>query len=185
MFTVAAVLAFLKNNWLPIAIGIACLSLMGYIWVIKTERDHYKSQVVELKLQIKKNSEITSQLETSNQELTEKYKNSLKNQFALQSTQGEVAAERIKKDEASKHIAVSPDTISLFNGLKPPAQATPVTKSGDAPEAGTAQKTLNQLLEVSNFNDSNHLKCIATVEMWQEFWLDYTMRYEAITNVAH
>lgn len=181
----AAALTFLRANWLPIVIGVACLSLMGYIWVIKAERDHYKNQVVELKLEIKKNNEITEQLETSNKQLTAKYREALKNQFALQTTQGEVVAERIKKDEASKTIAISPDAVSLFNGLKPAAEATPVPKSGDVREAPAAEKTLNALLLVTNFNDTNHLKCIATVEMWQEFWREFDERYRAIVDVSH
>jgi hypothetical protein len=162
----------------------ACLGLMGYIGVIKMERDHARKEVISLKLQIQKNAAITSQLEDSNKELTAKYHEALKNQFALQSAQGEASIERIKKDEASKHITVSPDIVSLFNGLKPPAQATPVAKSGDDGKAAALEKTLNDLLQVVSVNDANHNKCIAQVEMWQEFWRDYEERYRAIVNVS-
>lgn len=182
----APILLFLRANWIPISIGVACLALMGYIKVLHMEIDHYKGQVVELKQVIQKNAETEEQLQIANKGLTEKYKQALKNQFAMQDSQGQIVAERIKKNEASKHIPLDAELIGLFNGLKPAPPAAPTAVRGDAPnpspdqEAVVPEKTLNDLLQVAAYNDNNHAKCIAQVQMWQEFWKDYEMNYKAI-----
>lgn len=177
-------LLFLKKYWLPILLGVAALSLMGYIKVLHLEIDHYKEKAQEYEAVIAANNEKTTELEVAAAAQTQKYKEALHNQFALQQAAGEVAAQRIKNDAESKAIVVSPNVVGLFNGLKPAAQVPTTTITGDAGTASTTEKTLNDLLAVSNENDNNHLKCIKQVEAWQGFWKDWSMKYTSIVNAV-
>lgn len=195
MLPLAPILMFLKANWIPIAIGVACLALMGYIKVLHLEIDHYKAKSVQMQLAIDAAAVKEKQLEVAAEQITIKYKESLANQFALQDAQGQVIHERIKKNAEANSTHISPDIVSLFNSSKPTLKLKDpaITKQGDVartgpdpndtgpPESGPQayEHTLAELLDVSAINDKNHAKCIDTVHEWQGFWRDYTMNYKA------
>ena len=193
------ILLFLKANWIPIAIGIACLSLMGYIKVLHMEINHYKEEVVSLQLEKKAAAAKTAQLEQNAANISQMYHDSLKNQFALQDSQGQAVRERIAKNETSKHVILDSDIIGLFNGSKPSLKLKDpaITVKGNDGRPGTStedrgsaeyeaplayEHTLNELLDIAAYNDGNHLKCISTVREWQRFWTDYTESYGAVSN---
>lgn len=182
-------LTFLKANWKWIVPVVAALGLLAYIKILHMEINHYKAEAATAKAAIAANGELEEQLNQAFNEMSKKYHDSLKNQFALQDSQGQAVRERIAKNEASKHVPLDADLIGLFNGLKPTPGPVATAKPGDDGKAAAAQeavKTLNDLLVVSAENDENHLKCIATVEQWQTFWKEFEMTYKArVSNDQH
>lgn len=197
----ALVIPFLKTWWKVILPIVLLLAALGYVKILHMEIDHYKEKVVTLELAIDKANKQQKQLEDNAVVLTNRYKESLSNQFKLQEAQGQVIHERIKKNEESKRIVISDDIISLFNDSKPriklkipadtikgdDARTTSITNNSKPPtgeEASTLayEHTLNELLDISAYNDANHVKCIATVKEWQSFWTDYESTYKAVAN---
>lgn len=182
MGLITLALGFLKANWKWVVPVVAALGLLIYIKILHMEINHYKAEVVAARAAIAANGELEEQLNQAFNEMSKKYHDSLKNQFALQDAQGQAVRERIAKNEASKHVPLDADLIGLFNGLKPSPGPVATAKPGDDGKATTPQEavsTLNDLLVVSTENDENHLKCIATVEKWQEFWKEFEMKYKA------
>jgi hypothetical protein len=189
-------LGFLKQYWLPIAIGVACLALMGYVKVLHMEIDHYKAKAVTMQLAIDAAAVKEKQLEVAAAQITTKYHESLANQFKMQDAQGQAIHERITKNETAKHIVIPPDVLRLFNDSKPSLKlkdpATTVKRNDGRPspveedprfadDAPLAyEHSLSELLDISAYNDGNHVKCIATVHEWQHFWIDYTETYKAV-----
>jgi hypothetical protein len=198
MWTLPLALQFLKANWIPVVIGVACLALMGYIGVLHLEINHYKSEVVALQLEKKAAAAKTAQLEANAENITKMYHESLANQFKLQDAAGTAVHERIVKNEASKHVILDSDIVGLFNSSKPSLKLKDTTNpiKGNAGRPSSIEEdpryadeaplayehTLNELLDISAYNDSNHLKCIGVVHEWQNFWKDYTESYGAVSN---
>ena len=192
MLIALAILKFLKANWIPVAIGVACLALMGYIKVLHLEIEHYKAKEVKLQLAVDAANVKEKELEQAATQLTAKYHESLANQFKLQDAAGAAIHERIVKNAEANSTRISPDIIQLFNSSKPPiklkdpagakqgndARASPNTDDSE-PATQAYEHTLAELLDVSASNDKNHAKCIDTVHEWQNFWTDYTMNYKA------
>jgi len=179
-----AILAFLKQFWLPITIGACALGLLGYIKVLHVEINHYKAQAVKYEQQIKEADEDRKQLEANASEISKKYHESLANQFAVTSKAKVATQKRIANDQETARIVLSPNAVSLFNSSKPEAdkQESPGAEPADVGGTGTAEATLNQLLQISAENDANHRMCIATVHEWQHFWSDFTSSYGAVVN---
>jgi len=185
-------LQFLKANWIPIAIGVACLALLGYIKVLHLEIDHYKAKSVQMQLAIDAAATKEKQLEVAAEQISTKYHESLANQFKLQDAAGAAVHERITKNAEANSTHISSDIVSLFNSSKPTlvikdpaatkqgndARASPNTDDSE-PATQAYEHTLAELLDVSASNDKNHAKCIDTVHEWQNFWTDYTMNYKA------
>jgi len=200
MLIALAILKFLKANWIPVAIGVACLALMGYIKVLHLEIEHYKAKEVKLQLAVDAANVKEKELEQAATQLTAKYHESLANQFKLQDAAGAAIHERIVKNAEANSTRISPDIIQLFNSSKPPtklkdpagakqgndARSTPIEEDprySSGYEAPLAyEHTLAELLDVSAYNDGNHEKCIDTVHEWQKFWRDYTMAYKAVAT---
>lgn len=179
-----AALLFLRLNWKWLAPVVLALGLLGYIKVLHLKIDHYKAEAVAAKAAIAANGELEEQLQAAYSEMSKKYHEAVKNQFALQDSQAATVIERIKKDETSKHVPLTDNDISLFNSLKPAPSVITRTESGNvSPTAPTEEAvTLNRLLLVSAENDANHLKCIIVVEKWQTFWKEFSMAYMAAVN---
>jgi hypothetical protein len=176
----AIALPFLKTWWKVIVPIVLLLLALGYVKVLHMEIDHYKTQVIELKLAEAATREKNTLLEHAATELSKKYARQLENQLLEKQKQAKLTQERIKRDEESKRIALSSSIVSLFNDSKPDGGPVAETVRSDVGGTSAAEKTLNQLLQVSAENDTNHTNCIATVKEWQNFWADYQRSVNAI-----
>jgi len=200
----ALVLPFLKTWWKVILPIVLLLMALGYVKVLHMEIDHYKAKTVSMQLAIDAAAVKEEALEVAAAQITTKYHESLANQFKMQDAAGAAIHERIVKNEEANRHRISADIVSLFNDSKPrlklkdPAAAVkgndarPATIEEDPRQvSGGAEllveappqayeHTLAELLDVSAYNDNNHVKCIDTVREWQHFWTDYTENYKAV-----
>lgn len=176
----AALLLLLKTNWKPILIGLAVLMLLGYIQTLRLEVKHYKSSAIEAKQELK-DAQITAKAEHDRQTaeadaITKAHLDTLRRKGdEIMKGYNDVVT-KIKAHEASKHVIITPDVVSLFNestGNKP--TSAPEAKPANDGKTSTTETTLNQLLVVTAENNANHLKCIAQVEEWQAFWEAYAI----------
>jgi len=172
-----------KSNWKIVLIGLAIVSLVGYIGFLKWEVRHYKTAFQDAKAELAAAAHREEQLEAANAGITRKYEESLKDQNALVDMAMNAIGERIKKDEELARIKLSPNAARLFNQSKrDPSAKTAEAKQGDVgkastPDAGTYSTgqniPLTDIFIVVAQNDANHWKCVKQVEMWQNFWGDY------------
>jgi len=195
---IVEVLAFLKNNWKWIALGLAIASLVAYIEIIKGERNHYKKeyQSTQLKLDtlVKSSKDRQDQLEADNVALSGKYANTLRTANDLTNIAAKLNGENIAKDKELASVKLSLNAVRLFNASKQPSTTTNQPAQAESSDDGTSatlakaleekSQTLADLLQVVNENDSNHLKCIATVNEWQHFWSDFAASVESVNNAG-
>jgi hypothetical protein len=126
-------------------------------------------------------------------ELTQKYNGAL-TKLNQQVDQNEALnAKNIALSKELYGVKLSLNAVRLFNASKqaasdsagvqqPGTQASP-TVSGHGSDTGTtgiSSSTLGDMLQVVNRNDSNHKKCIAQVKKWQDFWNDFSTKYNSI-----
>jgi hypothetical protein len=151
-----------------------------------------KNDVVALQLAIDKAAIKEKELEANARSITKEFSESLRlANDKIQLEQNKVK-ERIKNDKESRGIKLSPAIVSLFNDSKPTLKLKDpaITKQGDVSGTSAVEEdppnayehTLNELLDISNENDANHVKCIAQVKEWQGFWETYRKGYEAVSN---
>ena len=181
----ALVVPFLKTWWKVIVPVVLLLLALGYVKVLHLQIDHYKEQVVELRLQKEQANAKAKKLEDNATVISRKY------ELSLAATTNKIEAdaftkiERIKSNEAAKRIALTRELVELFNSTKPPSQpqtVTPTKPSNDETATPNRTTTLTELLVVSAKNDTNHQVCIETVSEWQQFWKDYVVTYGAVAN---
>lgn len=173
---------FLKAWWKVIVPIVLLLLALGYVKILHLKIDHYREQVVELRLANKEAEQQVKKLEDNATVLTKKYERSLENkQLEIDRVVKQRALERIKHDEETKRIRLSANVVGLFNSGKPPSDGedpAPAVRSNDEnPPAGG--KTLNDLLTVVVINDANHEACRQQVIEWQNFWTDYENSFKA------
>lgn len=192
-----AIMTFLKNNWKWIAIGIAFLSLIGYIKTIQIERDHYHQRYISAEAQIAKlvdSQKIAEQtLRDESAQVTAKYKDTLKTANTLVTENARLNSENIKNAKELANVKLSLDAIRLFNASKQStaeeANSSKAVSGNDDSTAAVAKaleeksQSLADLLQVVNTNDANHLKCIKQVEEWQKFWPDVEATVEKYNAV--
>lgn len=188
---------FLKANWKWIAVALAISSLVGYIEVIKLERNHYKKQYQDIQLQldtVRKDSKAKQdQLQADANAITSKYRSALTDANILTTENAKLNAQNIAKDKELTSVKLSLNAIRLFNASKSTDKDSVAnTEQGNDGTSASLAKALEEksqsladLLQVVNINDANHLKCIATVEQWQKFWSDYAASVETINAGQH
>lgn len=170
--------------WLKYALIAAAIAAVAiWIGILKAEVHHYQGEAEKNKqeyLVYKANAEaMQSVLKESNAAITLKYKQSLIDQYKALDAKNKAIKERIAADEASKHIVLPTSSVELFNSSttnESTSQDTTTAKPSDVSGASTSEEsyTLNELLIVSNDNNTNHTACIKQVHEWQHFWQDYT-----------
>lgn len=183
MIPVPIILAFLKNNWKIIAIGLAVASLVGYITFLRWEVKHYRVKYENAQAELAAAKTREDELSAANAGITRKYEESLKDVNAVVDKMMEYVSENIKKDEELASIKLSLNAARLFNQSKrDPSTKSTTTKQGDARETNTPQTSAysgNVKIPLTDFfivvaeNDANHWKCVKQVELWQSFWGDY------------
>jgi hypothetical protein len=165
---------------------------------LKVERDHYKKQAATHTAHAKKiakqfNDALEesvareTQLEIDNGKLTDRV---LEEQAAAQEwfdKHNKAVKERIAANEELRKLKLSLDLIRLFNASKQPPgehnEDVAATNSGnDGSATAAVEVTGTELFTVIAENDSNHLKCIKTVEQWQTFWKGYVANVERARN---
>ena len=183
-------LLVLKKYWLPILLGIIVLIAFGRYEAVRIERDHYIKKVASLDLelkQIKEDEEIKKQeQEKLAADLTAKYQNTLATANTLVTENARLNSENIKNAKELRDVKLSLDAIRLFNDSKQDTAqvSAPTIKDNagntTASSKATPEVSLQDLLQVVNTNDANHLKCIQQVEEWQHFWTDYVAQQEKV-----
>ena len=181
MFILA--LAWLKANWKIALVGLAVISLVGYIAFLKLEIRHYKKNYEAAKAELAAAAHREEELNAANAGITTKYKDTLRDLNASLSKNIEIIVERIKKDEELQSTRISLNAARLFNQSKrDPSTATTQAKQGDVgktspttPPSYTGRITLPlaEVFVVVAQNDANHWKCVKQVGLWQNFWGDY------------
>jgi hypothetical protein len=176
-------LTWLKANWKIALIGLAVVSLLGYIGLLRWQVSHYKTAFQDAKAELAAAAHREEQLEAANAGITRKYQESLKDLNAQVDKTMEVIGERIAKDEELASIKLSLNAARLFNQSKrDPSAKAPQAKQGDAGKASTPDASaysrglsvpLTAIFTVVARNDANHWKCVKQVDMWQNFWGDY------------
>ena len=190
------ILAILKRYW-PFLVGAIVIGgAITYIKVLKMEVAHYKKEVVEAKAETKRvtlqfqkvvddaeNREI--QLSSDNAELSERIASLNNENTKLIDQHTTDIKEQVKTNEELRKLKLSLDLIRLFNASKqPPGEHNEVVANSnpgnDGKAAATQEVTGTELFTIIAENDANHLKCIATVEKWQEFWKGYVANVERV-----
>lgn len=176
-------LAWLKANWKIALIGVAVVSLLGYIGLLRWQVNHYKTAFQDAKAELAAAARREKGLEAANAGITRKYEESLKDLNAQVDKTMEVIGERIAKDEELASIKLSLNAARLFNQSKrDPSAKAAQAKQGDAGKASTTDAStysrglsipLTAIFTVVARNDANHWKCVKQVDMWQNFWGDY------------
>lgn len=195
-------LAFLKTNWLPILLAVVALGLVTRYEVVVKERDHYKdevkvtqAEVKTLKQEIADNNKLAADkakaAEAAAAELTAKYKEASHQRDQAIEVNTKLTEKQIAQDKELHRIKLSYNAIRLFNATKnmPTTSAqAPAAEPGHDSQATTAGKTtsvtLADALIVVAHNDAKYKKCVETVEEWQNFWTDFTVKYQAIASNA-
>lgn len=192
---------FVQKNWKLVLIGIAVGILIGYIINLKIQVAYYKSQYEDTQLTltqvVKEAQDYETKLNAANESLTREFMHSLLDRNEeLDKVQTELD-KRIKADEASKRVILSRNVVVLFNDSTSKPQEPTTTEQGDAAETdgtttidqaegGTRTEgvgyTLNDLLVVSNINNTNHIKCVEQVLEWQSFWDKYSTAVKVLNN---
>lgn len=180
----ALVVPFLKTWWKVILPVVLLMLALGYVKALHWQIDHYKEEVVALRSAIAEAERTEKELQDAAEVQTAKYKDSLRVRAVEIELKAQDIIKEIKKDEASKRIALSRDVVRLFNDSKPKAgpEAVANPKPEDDGKAATNLTSLNDLLVVSSKNDANHQVCIDTVDEWQRFWTEYVANYKAVAN---
>lgn len=201
-------LTFLKDNWIPVLMGIVLLGCVTRYEVVVLERNHYKAQVSELQKQISTQKTTIADLkkiiiDTNNianlqrdnvnkaaADITAKYKDALTANESLLKKNREINDRRIRDDKELAAVRLSLRTIELFNASKEsPSSSSGIpattTKPGDVKVTTPSGKvvTLADMLVVVNHNDTAHLACIEQVKKWQSFWNDVETKYNAAFHV--
>jgi hypothetical protein len=189
---IAALLLFGKNHIVGIIIAILALAALTYVGVLRHEVTHYKAENTELSLQMNSINQKNAALAASNQDLTKKYNGSLDDKEQMIQKSSELIAKGIKDDKELNSLRLSNHAVSVFNASKQQTTNTQTTTtavkgdvsgssatSTDTGNTGTSQVTLADLLIISGRNDTEHLKCIAQVHEWQNFWKDYVSNVTA------
>lgn len=201
-------LTFLKDNWIPLLMGIVLLGCVTRYEVVVLERNHYKAQVSELQKQISTqkttiadlrktiiDTDKIAQLQRENvnkaaAEITAKYKDALSKNESLLAKNRDLNDRRIRDDKELAAVRLSLRTVELFNASKESPSTSsgvsaPTTVPGDAKVTTPSGKvvTLADMMVVVNHNDTNHLSCIDQVKAWQNFWHDVEMKYKAAFEV--
>lgn len=200
-------LKFLKDNWLPILLVVIGIGLYARYETVRIERDHYKAEVTTLTQHAK---DLDSKIEANNKAfeaakkqaaqdaatITAKYKDALIQRNQAIEVNSKFVEKQIAQDKELASLKLSLRTVELFNASK---QSASVQQPGSGPsnsesanggntpstdQASSQQTnvTLADLLLVSEQNDKNHLKCIAQVKTWQNFWDDYQTKYRKLQN---
>ncbi len=183
----ALVLTFLKSNWKLIAIGVAIAAVMGYIGVLRVERNHYAAKAKSLEVlvsSLKTQAKLQEDsLKADAADLTRKYQNTLKDANTLVTVNARLNAENIKNAKELRDVKLSYNAIRLFNASKQadPNPAPQAVEGNAGNTSPASEASLQDLLTVVNSNDENHLKCINALEQWQKFWPDV----EAAVNRAN
>ena len=202
------ILTFLKDNWIPLLMGIVLLGCVTRYEVVVLERNHYKAQVSELQKQISTqkttiadlrktiiDTDKIAQLQRENVnkaavEITAKYKDALSKNESLLAKNRDLNDRRIRDDKELAAVRLSLRTVELFNASKESPSTSsgvsaPATVPGDAKVTTPSGKvvTLADMMVVVNHNDINHLSCIDQVKAWQNFWHDVEMKYKAAFEV--
>lgn len=178
---------FLKANWKWILIGLAILSLFGYIGYLKHEAGHYKKLYGEAKLEI---AEIKSREEAQKAAaaaITKKYEDlRVAYSMALEQRNTELQ-KRIANDKELASVKLSLAAARLFNESKQSGDSTPTVEvhDGATPTAEEGSVTLTSIFQVVAENDKNHLRCIQQVTDWQNFWRDYEASVELTRGSNH
>lgn len=185
----------LSKYWKVIAVAVVIGGLLTYTKIVAVERNHYKTkaETVEAKLEslIASSKAEEERLNNENAALTAKYKNTLRDANTLVTVNAKLNEENIKNAKELRDVKLSLNTIRLFNASKQSSsqeEKPATTVSGNDGTATSVAKaleeksqTLADLMLVVNENDANHLKCIATVTEWQNFWREY----ERIVNAGN
>jgi hypothetical protein len=169
---------------------------LTYIKVLRVEVEHYKKAVVTAKAETKRvtlqfqkvvdEAEAREvQLAADNAALTERVINEQHEAQRWFDERNKELKGRIQANEELRKLKLSLDLIRLFNASKQPPgeynQESAATVSGhDGQATATQEVTGTELFTVIAENDSNHLKCIAVVEKWQEFWKGYVANVEKV-----
>lgn len=137
-------LTFLKDNWIPLLMGIVLLGCVTRYEVVVLERNHYKAQVSELQKQISTqkttiadlrktiiDTDKIAQLQRENvnkaaAEITAKYKDALSKNESLLAKNRDLNDRRIRDDKELAAVRLSLRTVELFNASK----ESPSTSSG-------------------------------------------------------
>jgi hypothetical protein len=192
----APILMWVRGNWQLVAVGLAILSLVGYITFLKLEVNHYRSNYQEALLELNSAKARESKLEEMNQGITKKYENSLAEANKLVEEKTKLIEEAIRNDKELAATRISLNAVRLFNKSKrDPSTTTPDPKQGDVSETNPTETpsdaaavripqtvSLTDLFIVSAENDSNHWKCVKQVEDWQDFWVDYSQAVARVSN---
>lgn len=184
MITWVVVWAFIRQHFMAILIGLAVLSLVGYIGSLKVSNHFLRKEVGELQLQISTLRDRESKLETANAAITTKYKGLDGKYSKLQTDNLKTLKEKIANEKELSAIKLSVNAVSLFNASKGDSngQNSSTTVTGNDGRTRALEKTLADLLIVSAENDTNHLICIDNLKKWQGFWRDYSSVIVSINN---
>ncbi len=165
-------LGFIKNNWKIFAIGIAILSLLGYIGFLRWDARHWKTKYEDAQLVIVKAQQREALQDAANAAITRKYENLQGTYQVAVKAYYTALDERIKNDKELASLRISSNLVRLFNESKHDPQPNSTSAvTVDAQEAPASTGTT--LFTTIASNDRNHWECIHQVEDWQNFWRDY------------
>lgn len=188
--------SFVQKNWKWVLIGLAVAALLGYIASLKIRVSYYKEKyedTVATLAQVVREAENTeARLSSANNALSREYEARLAVVYQVVEAKQAALEERIKQDEASKRIRLPDSTVRLFNESTQSTKEPTISEQGNDGAASGADSidsaeglgySVNDLIMVSNTNNTNHIKCVAQVLEWQSFWEKYTANVESIVNV--
>lgn len=168
-------LAFLKNNWLTVALGVVIALMLVWVGVLKLEVKHYSDKATAYELVIDKYKAQEASLKEENKRITEAHAETLKRYVQEIKKSNQLIQEQIAKNEELKRTRLSLELIELWNKSKHNPDS-PDTEQGDDGEAtGTtkvATATLQDLFRVSAENDARHWACVKVVSEWQSLWAE-------------
>lgn len=178
-------LAFLKNNWLTVALGVVIAALLIWVGVLKLEVNHYSSKAAELQTVVDVYKAKEVELVKENKRITETHAETLKRYKEEILKSNKLIQEQIAKNEELKRVKLSLNLIQLWNQSKHNPDS-PDTKQGDDGEAtGTTTittATLEDLFRISAENDARHWACVKQVLEWQSLWAEVVAAVERTRN---